>query len=421
MYTFFFLGNDLDKEKDSSRDVKKVGKSEKKKESASSGQSEDANKKEKDGNEVKGIMAEEKVDGNDKGLEQKGGTEISEQNKTAEKKEQGESAAAETGVSVTSGKKKIIKKVVKQKVVDKADGDSASKQKDKLDEKDNGEKNADSEIPGQLDASSAALSGVKTFVRKRVIKKVPVRKTAQNEDTEDKPKDNSDPSSAAVVQGTSVKTTVKKKIIKRVAKRKVASLKSSDGVADTKIEVDADGAKAVLAVDETENAERQARDAENQDSEVKKSEKKPVPKTNSKTPAPEKQNDVVDSSNVEIKTDKDDKKDEKRTGEKSGSGSKVEIEADKQKASQNDNHSGKRGKSKDGEKSKDEKEKKDNDGKDESRSKSNKELKEKRKSEEPPRHPGLILQTKWSKASKVCLYIIEYYMLIRCVLRVHLI
>ena len=398
MYTFFFLGNYLDKEKDSSRDVKKAGKSEKKKESATSGQSEDANKKEKDGNEVKGIMAEEKVDGNDKVLEQKGGTEIGEQNKTVEKKEQGESAAAETGVSVTSGKKKIIKKVVKQKVVDKADGDSASKQKDKLDEKDNREKNADSEIPGQQDASSVALSGVKTFVRKRVIKKVPVRKTAQNEDTEDKPKDNSDPSSVAVVQGTSVKTTVKKKIIKRVAKRKVASLKSSDGVADTKIDVDADGAKVVLAVDETENAERQAADAENQDSEVKRSEKKTVPKTNSKTPAPEKQNDVADSSNAEIKTDKD----EKRTGEKSGSGSKVEIEADKQKASQNDNHGGKRGKSKDGEKSKDEKEKKDNDGKDESRSKSNKELKEKRKSEEPPRHPGLFLQTKWSKASKVC-------------------
>ncbi|CAB4264667.1 unnamed protein product [Prunus armeniaca] len=49
----------------------------------------------------------------------------------------------------------------------------------------------------------------------------------------------------------------------------------------------------------------------------------------------------------------------------------------------------------------DEKEKKDRDGKDESRSKSNKELKETRKSEEPPRHPGLILQTKWSKDSKL--------------------
>lgn len=400
---FFFLGNNLDKEKDSSRDVKKVGKSEKKKETVSSGQSEDANKKEKDGNEAKGITAEEKVDGNDKRLEIKGGAETGEQKKTVEKKEQGESAGAQTSGSGTSGKKKIIKKIVKQKVVDKAADVSDSKQKDKLGEQDNGEKNANSEIPGLQDASSVPLTGVKTFVRKKVIKKVPVRKTVQNEDTEDKPKDNSDPSGAAVVQSTGVKTTVKKKIIKRVAKRKVASLKSSDGVADTKKEVDGDGEKVVLAVDETENVERQATDAENQDSEVKRSEKKTVPKTNSKALTPEKQDDVVNSSNAEIKTDKDDKKDEKRTGEKSGSGIKAEIEADKQKASQNDNQSGKRGKSKEGEKSKDEKEKKDNVGKDESRSKSNKELKDKRKSEEPPRHPGLILQTKWSKASKVCL------------------
>jgi len=209
-FSIFFLGNNLDKEKDSSRDVKKVGKSEKKKESESSGQSEDANKKEKDGNEVKGITAEEKVVENDKGLEKKGGTETGEQNKTTVEKEQGESAGAQTGGSVPSGKKKIIKKIVKQKVVDKAAGDSSSKQKDKLGEKDNGEKNANSEIPGLQDASSVALSGVKTFVRKRVIKKVPVRKASQNEDTEDKPKDNSDPSSAAVVQGTGVKTTVKK-------------------------------------------------------------------------------------------------------------------------------------------------------------------------------------------------------------------
>ncbi|KAF5459850.1 hypothetical protein F2P56_019764 [Juglans regia] len=41
---------------------------------------------------------------------------------------------------------------------------------------------------------------------------------ARNEDIEDKPKDNSDPSTVAVVQGTAVKTTVKKKIIKRMAK-----------------------------------------------------------------------------------------------------------------------------------------------------------------------------------------------------------
>ena len=53
-----------------------------------------------------------------------------------------------------------------------------------------------------------------------MVKKVPAVKIVQNEGTEDKPKDNSDPSSAAVVEGTSVKTTVEKKIIKRIAKKR---------------------------------------------------------------------------------------------------------------------------------------------------------------------------------------------------------
>ena len=63
---FIFLGGcNLDKEKDSSKDVKRLDKSEKKKEkeSTSSGQAEDFNKKEKNGNGVKGITtAEEKGD-----------------------------------------------------------------------------------------------------------------------------------------------------------------------------------------------------------------------------------------------------------------------------------------------------------------------------------------------------------------------
>lgn len=56
---------------------------------------------------------------------------------------------------------------------------------------------------------------------------------------------------------------------------------------------------------------------------------------------------------------------------------------------------------KDGDKSKDEKVTQERDGKDESKSKSSKEVKDKRKSNEPPRHPGFILQTKWTKDSKV--------------------
>ncbi|KAL0003841.1 hypothetical protein SO802_011402 [Lithocarpus litseifolius] len=96
-----------------------------------------------------------------------------------------------------------------------------------------------------------------------MVKKVPAGKTAQNEGTEDKPKDNSDPSSAAVVEGTSVKTTVKKKIIKRIAKKMVSGLESSDGVLGSKKDADGNEIKAVPAVHETKNTEMQVADAEN--------------------------------------------------------------------------------------------------------------------------------------------------------------
>uniref|UniRef100_A0A7N2LC86 Uncharacterized protein n=1 Tax=Quercus lobata TaxID=97700 RepID=A0A7N2LC86_QUELO len=104
-------------------------------------------------------------------------------------------------------------------------------------------------------------------------------------------------------------------------------------------------------VHETKNTERQAADAENLVSEVKRSEKKTVPKTDTKTVATKKQGDG-NSRKTEIKADKDDKEDERKTGEKSGVVSKVETDADKKKVPQND---GKMGKLKDGDKSKDEK------------------------------------------------------------------
>ena len=54
---------------------------------------------------------------------------------------------------------------------------------------------------------------------------------------------------------------------------------------------------------ETKNTERQAADAENLVSEVKRSEKKTVPKTDSKTVATKKQGDG-DSRKTEIKADR---------------------------------------------------------------------------------------------------------------------
>ena len=151
-------------------------------------------------------------------------------------------------------------------------------------------------------------------------------------------------------------------------------MESSDGVSGTKKDADGDEIKVVQAVHETKNTERQPADAENLVREVKRSEKKTVPKTDSKTVATKKQGDG-NSSKTEIKADKDDKDDERKTGEKSGVVSKVETDADKKRAPQND---GKKGKLKDEDKSKDEKVRKGNDGKDDSRSKSNKDLKEKR-------------------------------------------
>ena len=173
-----------------------------------------------------------------------------------------------------------------------------------------------------------------------------------------------------VVEGTSVKTTAEKKIIRRIAKKR--SLVWNPVMGFLELRKMLMGMKQT--VHETKNTERQAADAENLVSEVKRSEKKTVPKTDSKTVATKKQGDG-DSRKTEIKADKDDNEDERKTGEKSGVVSKVETDADKKKVPQND---GKMGKLKDGDKSKDEKVKKDNDGKDDSRSKSNKDLKEKR-------------------------------------------
>lgn len=341
------------------------------------GQSDDVNKKEKDVSDVKAITAEEKADGNDKRLEKKGGAETGEENKTVEKNEQGKSVGAQKSGSVKSGKKKIIKKIVKQNV-NKTAGNSASNQNDKLDEKENGKKIANSEIPDLQDGSSVAVAGAKTSIRKKVM-----RKTTHNGDMQDKQKDNLDLSSAAVLQGTSVKKTVKRKIIKRVAKKKVAVVQSGGAVADKFKDADGDEIK----VDETEIMEGQAANTGDQVNEIKRSGKKTV----------KQDDDMVDLSKTEIKADENGK----GAGDKSGQEAELETEADKPKVSQNANHSGNGGKSKDGEKSKYGKEKKGNDGKDLSRSISNKELKDKRKPEEPPRHPGLILQTKWNKDSKV--------------------
>lgn len=362
---------------------------------------------------MKGKVAAQNGDENDKKFEKKDGTEMGEEPKNVEK-DQEETMGVQTADSVKPGKKKIIRRIVKQKVADKTASaeNAASKQ--------NTNEEGKSEVSPEQSKSLADPSGVRTFVRKKVVKKVPVGKTTQNEDkslqpevkaekdmdcaedkpnmdcAEDKPKDTLDTSSAAVLQGTSVKTTIKKKIIKRVLKRKLTGMGASDGIGEIKKDDSKDDKKVAQAGNKTENMGKQTPDTENQVSDAKKSEKKIIHNMKSKSPIVE-QATVLDSNRTEIKASKEDKMHEKDSEGKSGSGTKVEDKSDKLKVAQKDDHNGKRGKSKDDLKD----EKKDKDGRDESRGKSNKEVKEKRKPEEPPRHPGLILQTKGNKETKV--------------------
>lgn len=356
-----------------------------------------------------------------------------------------------------SVKKKIIKKVVKQKVAVKAN-DTAKKQMDKSGEKDVAEEVAASKVPDLEDKSSVDPTGIQTSGKYLVGGDVPVGKTGGEEGSdkeinsfEDKPQDKPDPTVNTVTNDATVKTTKKKKIIKRIPKKKVVGEASKPVVSDPKNEEG--NVVAVQALDVDHSTGKQTADADAVVTEVKKPAKvvpkkklktptsgeqddaadsgktetksdkkdegnvvsvqakdvtqstvkqtaeakktgKVVPKKKLKATTSEKQEGASDSNKTEMKSDKDDKKEEKGIGEKSGA--KIE----KQKASDKDTHNA-RGKLKDGDKSKDAKATKEKDGKDEPKIKSSKEVKEKRKSDEPPRHPGFILQSKWSKDSKV--------------------
>lgn len=405
----FILWVVLDKENDSSKAVKKLDKEERKKEPASSGKANHSSKKEN--NDKKGDAAEGNGEASDKKPFNNDASETGAASGNVLKKELVESAGAQTTGGVKTGKKKIIKKIVKQKVVGKPTGDNTNKQQN---ETGDGQKDANLEVLGQQDESLSNSPGVKTFVRKKVAKKLVKPNETEDKDTqlemkvekktdcsEDKPKESSD-ASGAVVQDTGVKTTIKRKIIRRVPKRKVTGMEPTNGVSNIKKDGDSIGTNVIQVGGGVQSTKNHTADAENTAGEVEKTEKKIISKLNSTKPKViGKQDDMVNSSNNGgIKNEKVEKKDVKGIGEKSGSGAREEIETEKLKVPEKDSHDDKRGKLKDSDKSKDERDKKE-DGKDESRGKSNKELKEKRKPEELPRHPGFILQTTWSKDSKV--------------------
>ncbi|XP_058777326.1 protein SHORT ROOT IN SALT MEDIUM 1 isoform X1 [Vicia villosa] len=428
----------------------------KRKESSASGKS-DVKKKEKDNSAVKDV-SEKKPEPSNTKIAKKDASDIGD-GKGAEKKP-GETTPGQTTGSVKSVKKKIIKKIVK-KVVNKTN-DTAKSQTDKPGEKDVTDKVATSDAPVEEVKSSVDPTGIQTPGKDVVAEDIPVGKNDKEiNSSEDKPLDKLDPAVNTGSNDSTVKT-IKKKIIKRVPKKKAVDETSKSVVnegsvvavqaqedtkntdkqtadADTIVtegkkpvkvvtkrklkaptsgvqddatdsnkkdpksdKKDEENAVAAPANDDTQSTGKKATDADTKTVPVTKKVVKVVPKKKLKLTTSEKQEGSGDSNKNEVKSDKDDKKDGKGTGEKSGSktGEKSGSKIDKQKASEKDTPIVK-GKLKVGDKSKDEKVTKEKDGKDEPKSKSNKEVKEKKKSDEPPRHPGFILKTKSTKDSKL--------------------
>ena len=388
---------------DSARDSKKSEQKENIKDSASYV----INKKDKDGNHIKGKATERGSGESDKKAEKKDEPETADEGKNVDKKDQGGATGLQSAGTIKSGK--IIRRIVKQKVTNKtADSENSISKKNELADEGVEGNSGRSEISLEQSESPADTSGIKTFVRKKVIRKVPVAKSTQNKEndllsemkaekdcTEDKPKNTPITSTPIVTQGTGIKTTIKKKIIKKVLKRKLTGAGASGGTGDPKKDDKKDEEKVVQAGIETENIGEKAEETGNQEQEAKDSEKKVIHNTKSRSPIAEKQASVPNFNKIKAV-----KEDELEIDQKSSPGTITEVKAGRLKAAPKDTANSKGGKLNDDEKSKEEKKKKD--GKEESRIKLNKEVKEKRKPEEPPRHPGFILRTKGNKESRVC-------------------
>ncbi|PWA84202.1 DBC1/CARP1-like protein [Artemisia annua] len=290
-------------------------------------------------------------------------TKKKDESNDAGKKDQAEVSA----VPKTSVKKKIIRRVVKRKVAVAKDKkpENAAEQGDVLDSKEEEETPAttNTEAAGQNEESTGNPSSAKTSTRKKVIKKVPVAKTVKKEDegtqSEVTPVKEQE-SSETKPKSASGKTIVKKKIIKRVVKRKVVANK--DKLAEEGVTI---GAQSVVVG--------------NHENEVKLESNESPSKVASPSVVPEPSKDAGSLDETE-------KKDENKKA-KVESGPSIKMKT----------NNGNNEKLKDGEKSKEGKLKKD-DVKAESKSK---EIKDKIKDEDIPRHPGLFLQTKGNKNSKV--------------------
>ncbi|KAL3338739.1 hypothetical protein AABB24_027719 [Solanum stoloniferum] len=377
------LSKEKSGEKESVKDAKRGPKSER---NSASGQSAEASKKENDG-KLKESTAD-KEGSKKKGGESKQPLETS---KVGNDNTEPNPAAIETDGSAKSVKKRVIKRIVKQKISNKKDLETTEKVNEKVDSKETGDGNMSTEITSpQVGASNPP---VKTFIRKKIVKKVPVVKTPKEdgmkppdvesvkevESSEDKGNSKTDGNSTSIKQDAVVKKLVKRKIIKRVPKRKAATTDTNNGATGgASLKDNVKEEKSVQAESEVKNVgDSNAETAENVN--VVNQEQKVSPKIKSK-----------------IADVKQETKEEKKTKELNLTGSKKESEADKHKSSQNDDLLKLKGK----EGPKEQTGKKDQDEKILSKSKSTKEIKEKR-SEDPPRHPGFFLQIKGSKDMKL--------------------
>ncbi|KAJ1423672.1 EF-hand domain [Sesbania bispinosa] len=253
--------------------------------------------------------------------------------------QEGKSSLDPTGVQ-TSGKDLITEDVS----VGKTDGE---------DGKDKGINSLEDKPQDKPDPMANAVTNaaaVKTIKKKKIIKRVPKKKVVgeASKSVVSDPKNEENDVAVQAQDGTpsTVKQTVDatlteaKKPVKVVPKKKIKTPTSAkqDDVADpNKTETNSDKKEegnvvAVQAQDGTPSTGKQTAGADTKvTTEVKKSEKV-APKKKLKAPTSEKQDGAADSNKTVVKSDKDDKKDEKGTGEKSG------AKIDKQKASEKDIH-----------------------------------------------------------------------------------
>ncbi|KAJ0978611.1 hypothetical protein J5N97_014085 [Dioscorea zingiberensis] len=305
-------------------------------------------------------------------------------------------------------KKKIIRKILKGKAIGKKSTveEMVTQHDEKMDVMDELEKKDNQGTAIQENDISVDKVNVKTIVRKKTVKNDPVTKSPQKDDMvvenstvktgikadieselqDDKAMDQKLDGSAAP-QEPMVKMAGKKKVIRRVVKRKVAKKDVKDGNA-TSNAVGKDGNMTVQKVIEGDELKDRV---ENKDEDLveNKSENEIREASNMLTIEKHK------ASEAKEKSEKEDRKESMlvdkhpKAGKKDSNGSsnsKHTEGKDSKRDGQNNNKKGG-------------KEKRNSDQKHDAKQKTSKEME--KKSEEPPKHPGLFLRMKRTKGSKL--------------------